>query len=255
MADGALVKAVQDIVEGNTAIEEINGRMYALTAEHGAVLVPAPPANTLFCHSLTAVVDWVLSGEAQREAGDGGLLISIEDQQKVSVWGELREADRGRDLFVSCTPVLPHCPVGQWMDQERFSVWLATSFVATDARARLLQVVGNIVSEESLQQEDDGVSQRVVARQGITRRTEVVLPPVVALQPYRTFHEVEQPESAFLLRMRRNEASKQAEVALFEADGGAWKLMAGTRISLWLSEALDAHKDEDRLVPPITILG
>jgi hypothetical protein len=52
-------------------------------------------------------------------------------------------------------------------------------------------------------------------------KDQVALKPIVKLSPYRTFREVEQPESEFLLRVRLDNNDAPA-VALFEADGGAW---------------------------------
>lgn len=53
------------------------------------------------------------------------------------------------------------------------------------------------------------------------------------LQPYRTFLEVEQPASDFLLRL-----DKEGRPALYEADGGAWKLEAKRNIAAYLCEQL-----------------
>ena len=57
--------------------------------------------------------------------------------------------------------------------------------------------------------------------------------PVVKLRPYRTFLEVEQPESDFLIRIREG-----GEIGFFEADGGAWKLFARSIIKSKLEDLL-----------------
>ena len=57
--------------------------------------------------------------------------------------------------------------------------------------------------------------------------------PYVNMQPFRTFLEVEQPESVFLLRLDGN-----GNVGLFEADGGVWKLEATRNISEYFDEKL-----------------
>ena len=59
--------------------------------------------------------------------------------------------------------------------------------------------------------------------------------PIVRLSPYRTFREIEQPESQFLLRIRTDDRGN-AEVALFEADGGVWRNEARLRIAEYLKE-------------------
>lgn len=64
----------------------------------------------------------------------------------------------------------------------------------------------------------------------------VVVPNPVTLAPYRTFVEVKQPESKFVFRMRKSEEGPQA--ALFEADGGAWKIEAMQRVKEFLEDKL-----------------
>lgn len=57
--------------------------------------------------------------------------------------------------------------------------------------------------------------------------------PIVRLKPYRTFNEVDQPESEFLVRL-----SEGGYVALYEADGGAWTLQARRNVADYLKTAL-----------------
>ena len=60
-------------------------------------------------------------------------------------------------------------------------------------------------------------------------KEKTALKPIVKLSPYRTFREVEQPQSEFLLRVRLSQ-NDAPTVALFEADGGAWVNQATTSI-------------------------
>ncbi|MED3469309.1 hypothetical protein P4485_32040, partial [Bacillus thuringiensis] len=86
-------------------------------------------------------------------------------------------------------------------------------------------VIGNVVDEMVKGIEDDGVSQAVTVKTGTATRGQAKVPNPVELMPYRTFVEVEQPESRFVFRMREG-----ARCGLFEADGGAWKLEAMNNI-------------------------
>ena len=54
------------------------------------------------------------------------------------------------------------------------------------------------------------------------------------LRPYRTFLEVEQPESEFLLRL-----DEDGNVGLFEADGGMWELEAKRRVAAYFEAKLE----------------
>ena len=63
----------------------------------------------------------------------------------------------------------------------------------------------------------------------------------VMLRPFRTFLEVEQPESEFLLRVDPDEG-----IGFFEADGGIWKLEAKKNIADYflknMGDLIDAGK-------------
>src|SRR5437870_4623366 len=78
-------------------------------------------------------------------------------------------------------------------------------------------------SRVATRQGSDGFSQTVTVKAGITRVEKAIVPNPVTLIPFRTFREVEQPSSSFILRLTGGEKPK---AALFEADGGQWKLEA-----------------------------
>ena len=69
----------------------------------------------------------------------------------------------------------------------------------------------------------------------------IEIKPRVMLRPFRTFLEVEQPESEFLLRVDPDEG-----IGFFEADGGIWKLEAKKNIADYflknMGDLIDAGK-------------
>ena len=83
---------------------------------------------------------------------------------------------------------------------------------------------------------DNGVTQTVSVQSGISLAGTKKIPNPVSLAPFRTFVEVEQPESLFILRV--TDGRSGPELALFEADGGAWRLAAINSIKDWLQEQL-----------------
>lgn len=62
-----------------------------------------------------------------------------------------------------------------------------------------------MTDEKSVRTNDNGVTQTVEARQGVSLNAMVDVKPRVMLRPFRTFLEVEQPESEFLLRVDPDE--------------------------------------------------
>lgn len=103
--------------------------------------------------------------------------------------------------------------------------------------ADLTKAIGTVQHEQAVKIEDDGVSQTVHVRQGIAHIGDTTLPNPVTLAPYRTFREVAQPASPFLLRARGGGTGGPIQVKLFEADGGTWELEAVERIKEWLIRA------------------
>ena len=97
----------------------------------------------------------------------------------------------------------------------------------------LLDLLSRISKDSGVATTDNGVSQTVEARQGIALKATVQLRPRVPLRPFRTFQEVEQPESEFLLRM-----DEEGNIGLFEADGGMWKLTARQTVKAFLEAKL-----------------
>ena len=62
------------------------------------------------------------------------------------------------------------------------------------------------------------------------------MPNPVRLKPFRTFLEINQPESDFIFRMREG---RGVECAIYEADGGAWQIEAMQRIKVYIQNALN----------------
>jgi len=106
----------------------------------------------------------------------------------------------------------------------------------------MLKVVENITEENVKGISDDGVSQAVTAKVGIATVGNVEVPNPVELALYRTFVEIDQPTSDFIFRMKDG-----PRCALFEADGGKWKLEAIHNISEYLGDALKKEIEQDRI--------
>jgi hypothetical protein len=84
---------------------------------------------------------------------------------------------------------------------------------------------------------DDGVSQKATIKTGLASKGEAIVPNPVRLKPFRTFTEVDQPESAFVFRMK-NDNYSGITCGIFEADGGAWKREAMESVKAYLKEEL-----------------
>ncbi|MFI8709905.1 hypothetical protein ACIGHG_23335 [Bacillus sp. NPDC077411] len=219
-------EAIQYIVGlGNTRIEELNGQQFSTQPLH---VVEQPTVRSLTINSLSGLVDYIKS----EFDGDHQLMIHVKSPTSVSCFTQINY-DYNRSTFVQAEALLPHFSFERFHDAESFNISLQSAFVKNDDRDVMLKVVGNIKEESVNQVGDNGVSQSVVARTGVATVGDVLVPNPVALKPFRTFVEVDQPESDFVFRMKSGPTC-----GLFEADGGAWKLQAIENIKKYLIEKL-----------------
>lgn len=220
---------------------DIGGVTYATNPVHD-VRKADPVAGTLEIHTLTGLADYYVSRDFDlKDEAKGAPFLHVVSHAEVKLHSNLFGRFRQRETFAVCafeTLIGKGFQFGQFLDCESFIIFLQTLFVADAERNALLNFLGSIREENVKTNQDDGVTQTVTARSGIARVSEVKVPNPVTLRPYRTFREIEQPASQFILRMKTADKSDKPLCALLEADGGKWKLEAIHGIWAFLSEKL-----------------
>lgn len=165
------------------------------------------------------------------------LYVRVDSARRVTVTttyngGELRNPYQRFPLYEATSDV-PGVTIGHSMSQEQAIVELQSLYAVTPDRDYLLSLLSRIDVNQGVSSVDNGISQEVSVKTGAVLKEQTMVQPIVHLQPYRTFLEVEQPASDFLLRL-----DKEGHPALYEADGGAWKLEAKRSIAAYLAEKL-----------------
>ncbi len=212
-----------------------------------------PPVPTeIKVSTLTGLVDLLEAGfEAYPLFATLTHVVSHEQVEFIS-----RESDKfgRRQTFIVAKRVKPEqeFSFGTYIEQEKFVIALRSLFVFTPELDALVKLAGNIAKETEVRQEDDGFSQSVTAKAGTHLVKETTVNPRVPLKPFRTFLEAEQPESVFLFRVKHDERLGNL-CALFEADGGGWKLAAMENVKTWLSNRLKGSQVEG--LPDIPVIA
>jgi len=201
-------------------------------------LVKESTAETLKVRNLSGIIDY-LTNDFDKKLP---VLIHVESPTQVNVLTGFNR-DLNRSGLVVATALLPDIQFGRYYDIESFNILLQSCFVETDTRGHLLKIVGNVRDENVTSYGDDGTSQQVTAKTGVATVEQVKLPNPVWLKPFRTFVEIEQPETAFVFRMKDGPSA-----ALFEADGGAWKIIAIREIKQYLTESLSKRVEAGEVV-------
>lgn len=209
----ALVDKITSLARPETVT--INNQVFSTSQLH---LVPESPSVTpIQIHSLTGVVDYIKSQFDGREK----LLIHIISPTELRLVDALDHTN-DRRVFIKSAALLPHIFFDRYIDREQFQIMMQANFVPTPHSNLVLQIISNIVIKDGeIELKDNGLTQAVAVSTGAATLANVDIPERVSLKPFRTFSEVQQPSSEFILRL-----NARGEVALFEADGGAWKLDA-----------------------------
>jgi len=212
-------------------------RTYSTKPIH-PVLDPLP--FTIKLQTLTGLVDYLESNfdKLHNKGTTPEIMIHIEDHSYVQLYGYLTEMFQQRRKYISCIFDEPVFQFGHWQDIETFIINLQAMFIQDETTAAILKLVGNLKHSAVRTHADDGHTQQVTASTGVTKVEDVDAPNPVTLQPRRTFVEIEQPQSLFVFRLRAGKGEALPTCALFEADGGGWKLEAIHRIRAWLHDKL-----------------
>ena len=195
-------------------------------------------ASPLAVHTLSAVRDYIESGADECAEDEDSLsrrfVIHVADYNEVYLYRELN-SDKARE-----------CLLGRWLGVEEFIINMQTHFVPTEVRDTLVQLISTVTTENGVSLADDGMTQRVTARSGISLVKQVSVPNPVVLAPYRTFTEVEQPKSPFVFRIRQT--GDEVQAALFAADADAWKREAIANIRDWFEQHIPQELREDVII-------
>lgn len=169
------------------------------------------------------------------------LFIRVDEARRVSVFTTYDDEMERDDLYTAFCDV-PEFKEG-FREYETAIIQLRSKFAPSEGVDYLLDLISRISKQNGVTTEDNGVSQTVTARQGVSLKAQVLVRPRVLLRPFRTFLEVEQPESEFLLRL-----DGEGNVGLFEADGGMWELEAKARICKFFETMLEKEIEAGKVV-------
>lgn len=203
--------------------------------------IQEPTRRELETYSLTGLVDFLKDNFDKDEK----LIVQVLNERKVFVETELNN-NKEREAVIVALADVPDKILNAYMDLEQFNIQLQSLFVETDTQRKILSIIGNLKTENVKNIGDNGTTQLVETKKGVTMAQEEVVPNPVELKPFRTFTEVPQPESMFVFRLREFHDGVQA--ALYEADGGAWRNQARLNIKAYLEEHLEEEITDGRIL-------
>lgn len=244
MEKGFLREAIDRIVElAAPTMREWDGRMFT-SKEMEEISVEEDVPSLLRVNTLEALAVMIRT-EGIKQPGLP-LYVRVVDERNVFVYSSLYEGKGTkflRQYYYNAECDVPRVIIGQEMSQQQAIIQLQSVFGCTPDRDYLLELISRMSVNEGVSSEDNGVTQAITARKGAVMKENMPVKPIVQLQPYRTFLEVNQPVSEFLLRV-----SNEGGISLHEADGGVWRLEAKNKIAEWLYNELEKEAREGQVI-------
>ena len=225
---------ILEVHDAARAVREINGVQYT-TGNLRAILPNAP--DSIEVESLTGLVDFVNKNRESFPREEMVALVKSQDAVvlygKMDEWGPDQKRFRPQYARVVRNKDIEEFPFGQFQDHETFVIKLMTQFVWDESLSAFITKVRLIKAENSVQTEDNGVTNKTTRKEGIELAMDR---EIIKLKPYRTFVEVEQPQTPFIFRATLRNGEVQC--ALLECDGGAWLNQVRLNIKAYLEAAL-----------------
>lgn len=203
---------------------EIDGRHYSTHALNPKL---NPIQSEIVVHTLQGILDFIQAESVQDP------IIHVCTESSVMCFSKVIEPWKSRHCYVHSSPIkIEGFQFSQRLSIEESIIEIYSKFVDNEDKKLLIDFLSSIRGEEVVASEDDGISQHVTTSNKIGRLENTKIRPLVNLRPYRTFNEIEQIESRFLLRLFPVE-KKLPNVTLFETDGGLWRNKAIKSIARW----------------------
>lgn len=199
--------------------------------------------GSLRVYSLDALIQLVKT-EAVPNYTETPIYISASSATLVDCFTQPNKADKmfRCSLYTAEARDVPGFRNRDWTFEEAM-IGLRSQFQPTEDISYMLDLLSHMSVDQNIQSDDNGVTQTVQVKQGVSFVANETVRPIVALAPYRTFQEVEQPVSQFVFRV-----DNKRNVMLAEADGGMWKLAARRTVKQYLCYALSEEIINGRVI-------
>lgn len=224
-------------------IREVEGSTFVINAEgeYQEMLPTFFHPDTLQLNSLDALVKLV---KTEASEVDAPLYITIPDHMTVRCFGQPCAEERYfRQVYYEANATdVPGWGEKNTLGFEEAQIALRTRFQETQDTLYTMKLVSDISLGAKVIYNDNGIATTITTQKGVALQTNEQIRPIVKLRPYRTFQEVEQPESIFLIRV------SDRGISFIEADGGMWKLAARETIKKFLEEQLQQEVSEGSVV-------
>jgi len=228
-----VINKIEQLVEGKEKIIQLDGKNFSRHGYHRVYDDPRPKSLTF--STLGGLADYIKENLDSVE--EDNCMIVIDDYDNVSLYSPVQGESNERHMIAEAKlSGVEEFKFGKFLEQEEFIISFSSLFCNMLDKDAVISCVASMTIKAEANAEDNGNSVAKSASNRIETNGKTI-GPVLKLAPFRTFRELDQPQSAFIFRYKA--FNDKPGVALFEADGGAWKLDARQKIKDYLEDRLD----------------
>lgn len=239
-----LKEAIEKIIDiSRPVLSVVEGRTFCLTSNEANEVRPTlDSADCIVLNSLDSLVKMVKTEALNLYHAP--IYITIPTHTKVICFAQPDAEKRcmRQQFYEAKATDVPGWDANMQLKFEEAMIAVRTRFQDTNDSAYTLKLLSDITTGSKITYSDNGIATSVVTKTGVALQTNEAIRPIVTLKPYRTFQEVEQPASQFLIRIT------DRGINFVEADGGMWKLAARDTIKKYLSEVFSVEIDAGAVV-------
>jgi len=147
--------------------------------------------------------------------------IHVESPTCVKLYGP-KQANGAHSLDYIATAKVNHFPFGNKLSQEEMVIKLRCCFAENEDLTRLIAGISAITSGPVTTSIDDGISQTVTVKSGVSLKAETQINPIRELSAYRSFPGIASPDAKFLFRVHQNKEIGTVQFALHDMEGDLW---------------------------------
>lgn len=215
-------------------VQEINGKHFIIgdDGSYNQIWKDLDQVDAITLTSLEAMVKFVTREAVALE--NGILFLTIPTHMRVKCFTTPKADERNLRtvLYEADATDVPGWSENMKLGFEEAQIALRTRFQSSNDITYAQKLLSDITTGCKVTYNDNGVATTIVTQQGVALQGKENIRPVINLRPYRTFQELEQPASDFLIRL------SDRYISFIEADGGMWKLAARKAIKAYLEENL-----------------
>ena len=232
--------------QGGIHTIELDGRTYALESINRIKDPSESAPGKLIFHTLDGLLDYAATQfKSEVVAGVGYPAFHVKGPDRVKLYAPMQTAiGNVRWCYAEAELIEDNYEYGEWYTQEQFIIELMGKFVHDNNLLALVSMVASITSVQESKTDDDGISPMIEIRKGLRLREEKKIENPITLAPWRTFREIDQPSSQFVIRISEDRQNR-VTLALYEADGAVWKMEAIGSIGNYLSDRMTGDQWPD----------